>query len=123
MTNEGTGKPDRLLLSAREAAAAFRDRHVVAERMAGDEAFHAGKARGRKDFLVGRGGPAQGDVVANLAEKQVGILQHETDAGAQIGRIVLAGVDIIDGRSCRPSARRSLSKGGQRWSCRNRRGR
>ena len=64
--------------------------------MAGDEAFHAGKARGRKDFLVGRGGLAEGDVVANLAEKQVGILQHEADAGAQIGRIVLAGIDVID---------------------------
>ena len=87
---------DRLLLAAGQAAPAFGDRHVVAQRMAGDEALDAGKPRRREHFCVGRVGPAKRDVVAQLAEKQIGVLQHEADAGAQIGRVVLADVDAID---------------------------
>ena len=87
---------DGLLLAARQAAPAFGDRHVVAQRMTGDEAFDAGETRGRENLLVGRGRLAERDVVAQLAEEQVGVLQHEADAGAQIGRVVLAHVDAID---------------------------
>ena len=64
--------------------------------MTGNEVLHAGKPRGSDDLLVGRVRLAERDVVADLAEEQVGVLQHEADAGAQIGRIVLAHIDAVD---------------------------
>ncbi len=41
------------------------------------------------DLLIGGGGLAKRDVVAQLAEEQIGVLHHEADAGAQIGGVVL----------------------------------
>ena len=87
---------DRLLLSAGEALAALGDRHLVAERMTGDEGFDARKPRSLDDLLVGGFGIAERDVVAELAEEQIGVLQHEADARAQVGRIVLSQIDIVD---------------------------
>ena len=50
----------------------------------------------RENFFVGRFGLAQRDVVAQFSEEQIGILHRETDAGAQIRRIVLPRIDAID---------------------------
>src|SRR5262245_12000480 len=96
LSDQGTGQPDRLLLSARETTPAFGDRHVVAEGVAGDDVLDAGETRGSDDFLVGRGRFSKRDIVADLAEEKIGVLQHETDAGAQIRRVVLARVNIVD---------------------------
>ena len=64
--------------------------------MTGDEGFDARKPRSLDDFLVGGFGIAERDVVAQLAEEQIGVLKHEADAGAQVGRIVLSQIDIVD---------------------------
>ena len=109
--------PDRL-------RAALGDRHVVAERMAGDEGLDAGQTRRREHFLVGRRRPAERDVVAQLAVEQIGVLQHEADAGAQIGRIVLAQMSMPSTRMrAFAAARRSRPSAGRPWSCPSRRGR
>src|SRR5262249_35270041 len=81
---------------ARQAASAFGNGHVVAERVAGDEALDAGEPRGGQHFLVGRLGPPERDVVAQLAVEQVGVLQDEADARAKIRRVVLANIDAVD---------------------------
>ena len=44
LPDQDAGQSDRLLLAAGEAAASLGDRHVVAHRMAGDEALHARRA-------------------------------------------------------------------------------
>ena len=54
------------------------------------------KPRGGKDLLVGGLRFAKRNVVAQLAKEQIGVLHRKADAGAQVGRIVLAGVDAID---------------------------
>ena len=41
LSDQNAGKPDRLFLASGQAAAALGDRHIVAHRMTGDEAFHA----------------------------------------------------------------------------------
>ena len=64
--------------------------------MTGNEVLDAGKPRGGDDLLVGRVRLSERDVVADLAEEQIGVLQHEADAGAQIGRVVLARIDVVD---------------------------
>ena len=64
--------------------------------MTGDEALHAGKPSGLQDFFIGRLRLAEGDIIAQLSEEEVGILHCETDAGAQVGGIVLSRVDPID---------------------------
>ena len=96
LADQHAGEADGLLLAAGQAAAALGNRHVVAQRMAGDEALDAGKPRRREDFFVGGLRLAERDVVAQLAEEQVGVLQHKANAGAQIGRVVLADVDAVD---------------------------
>src|SRR5262245_52893305 len=96
LSDKGTGQSDRLLLAARETTPAFGDRHVVAEGVAGDEILDAGETRGGDDFLVGRGRFSKRDIVADLAEEKIGVLQHETDAGTQIRRVVLARINIVD---------------------------
>ena len=54
------------------------------------------KPRRRQNFFVGRLGLAERDIVAQLSEEQVGILHRKSDAGAQIGGIILSRVDAID---------------------------
>jgi len=59
--------------------------------MTGDGCFDARQSRRGEDFLVGRFGFAQRDVVAQLSEEQIDILPARTRTpGAQIGRIELA---------------------------------
>src|SRR6185437_4637313 len=110
LADQHPGEPDRLLLAAGQAAPALGDHHVIALRVAGEEGFDAGQARRRQHFLVGRLRPAKRDVVAQLAVEQIGVLQHETDAGTQIGGVVLADVDAVD--QDRALARR-IESGGQ----------
>ena len=69
LPDEDAGKSDRLFLAARQAAPALRDRHLVAQRMTGDETFNAGKPRGRHYFCICRFRLAKRDVVAQLAEE------------------------------------------------------
>ena len=87
---------DRLFLAAGQAAAALGDGHVVPHRMAGDKALDPGQARGGKHLLVGGLRFSERNIVAQLAKEQIGVLHRKADAGAQIGRIVLPGVDAID---------------------------
>src|SRR4029079_14919433 len=96
LTYQRAGEADRLLLSTRKAAPALCNRHVIAKRVASDEAFNAGEARGRKNLFVGCVRFAKRDVVSDLAEEKFRVLQDEADTGAQIGRVVLAGADFID---------------------------
>src|SRR5215813_1165301 len=95
-TDEGSGEADGLLLPTRQAAPALGDWHVITEWVTRDKAFHAGEARRLQNVLISCGRFSKSDVVPNLAKKEVRILQHEADPGAQIGRIILTYVDIID---------------------------
>ena len=123
LPDQDAGEADRLLLPAGQAAPALGDRHVVAQRMAGDEALDAGEARGRQHLLVGGVRLAERDVVAQLAEEQIGVLQHEADAGAQIGRVVLAHIDAVDEDAAVLRIVEARPAGGRPWSCRSRRAR
>ncbi len=64
--------------------------------MAGDEAFHPGKACRLQNFLVSGVRLSERNIVADLAEKKISILQQETDPGTQVRRIILARIDIVD---------------------------
>ena len=123
LADQGAREADRLLLAAGQAASAFGDRHVVAQRVTGDEALDAGEPRRREDLFVGRARPAERDVVAQLAEEQVGVLQHEADAGAQIGRVVLPEVDAVDQDVAVVRIIEARPADGRPWSCPIRRGR
>src|SRR6266404_5210088 len=50
-SDQHAGKPDRLFLAAGQAAAPFRNRHIVAHRMSRDKALYARQPRRRKDLL------------------------------------------------------------------------
>src|SRR5262249_23266136 len=89
-------KSDGLFLSARETPPAFRDRHLITERMSGSKAFDTSESGRRKNFLIGRAWPPKSNVVAQLSEEQIGILQHEADTGPEVGRIVLARINAVD---------------------------
>ena len=54
------------------------------------------KACRSQNLFVGGFGLAERDIVAQFSEEEVGILHGETDAGAQIRRIVLSGIHAID---------------------------
>src|SRR5260370_26044632 len=57
--DKNAGKTDGLFLPAGQAAAAFRNRHVITHRMAGDEAFDACKPRSSEHLLAGPTGVAE----------------------------------------------------------------
>ena len=76
---------DALALSAGQFHAALADMRVVAAPVApvfevGDEAVGMRERRRRGDFRVGRIGAAIGDVLADRAMQQRGILRHHRDA-------------------------------------------
>ena len=91
--------------------------------MPGDEALDAGKPRGLEHLGIGRGGPAEGDVVAQLAEEQIGVLQHEADAGAQIRGVVLPDIDAVDQDAAFVGIVEAGQQAADAWSCPIRRGR
>src|SRR5690606_13964189 len=94
--DQGARQADGLLLPAGETATSFRNRHIEAQRVTGNELFNAGKTGYVEHFSVCRRRPAQCDVVPELAKKEIGVLHHEADAGPQVGRVVLSGLDVID---------------------------
>src|SRR4029078_3937154 len=69
---------------------------VVTHRMTGDEALDTRQACRIQNLFVGGFGLAEGDIVAQLSKEEIGILHCETDAGAQIRRIILSGIHAID---------------------------
>ena len=85
-----------MFLPAGECRAAFANRRVITLRETFDEVVRGSRFR-RLDHVFHRSiRPPERDIVADLAEKEIGILQHETDPGAQIRGIVLTRVDVID---------------------------
>ena len=54
LADHGPCKPDRLLLSPRQAATTFRDRHVIAERVGRGELLDPGQACRFENLFVGR---------------------------------------------------------------------
>ena len=60
---DGAGDGDPLLLAARELQAALAHQRVVAIGKAGDEVVELRRPAPRLDFVRGRVGPAEGDVV------------------------------------------------------------
>src|SRR5262249_39325309 len=64
--------------------------------MSGNEIFDASEACRVENFIISRSRLSERNIVANLAEEEIGILQYEPEARAQIGRVVLARVDLVD---------------------------
>jgi len=96
LADDGTGKPDCLLLPSRQAAAAFLDGEIVAKRVSGSELLDARQSRRFENLLLGRGRKTKRDIVTQPAEEQIDILQNEPDAVTQVRGIVLAQINVID---------------------------
>src|SRR6202521_6267955 len=63
--------------------AAFADRAIVSGGTLTDEIISLGAMSGFADFLVGRIGPAIGDVLADRGRKKKRVLKHNRNLGAQ----------------------------------------
>ena len=92
----GPGERDQLALAGRERAAALGDLVVVGAGQRGDEVVGADRARRRLDLGVGRLGPAVGDVVADRAGEEEGLLRHVAELVAVGGEVEVAQVDAVD---------------------------
>ena len=96
LADQDARQPDRLLLAAGQAAAALGDRHVVAQRMTGDEALDAGQPRGLDHLLVGRAGVPSVMLSRSLPKNRSVSCSTKPMPVAQVGRIVLPDVDAVD---------------------------
>ena len=78
---------DALALAAGQRHAALADRRVVALRQQADEARGGRVLGGALDLRVGGVGPAEADVVAHAHGEDRGVLRHQRDVTAKLGRI------------------------------------
>ena len=79
---QGAGNGDALFLPAAEGRAALADRRGVAFGETHDEVVGRGSLRGGDDLFVRCVGPAKGDIVADRAGEEIGLLQHDADLPA-----------------------------------------
>ncbi len=70
---------------------------VVAVGQRAHEVVDVGRLGGRDDLLLGGVLAAVGDVLADRAAEQPGVLQHHAEGPAQVVAGHLAGVDAVDG--------------------------
>ena len=102
---ERPGDGDQLLLAGADVAALVVDHRVVAVGQRVHEPVDVGRPRRREDLLLGGVRPAVGDVVADRAAEQPGVLQHHADLRRAGRRAVIVGdVDAVEGD---PAARRA----------------
>ena len=107
IAHDGAGDADALALAAGKREAAFADHRIVAMRHLRDELVRIGHLRRLDDFLRRRVGPAVGDVVADRAGEEHGVLQDEADLLAQPVELVVSDIGAIDQTRGPASDRRS----------------
>src|SRR5690606_18341144 len=93
---EGTGNRDRLPLAARKSLAPLGQDHLVAFGMLTHEVVDAGGYGRAQDFLVRRAAAAGRDVLPHGTGKEPGTLQDRADVCAQVRRVDLADIRIVD---------------------------
>ena len=89
------GNGDQLPLALRKVGTVAGKLCIVAFRQAGDEAMGVGKLCRLDAFFVGGIQLAVADIIHHGAGEQVGILQHDTKAAAQVGLFNLVDIDAI----------------------------
>ena len=80
---QGAGDSDTLFLPAAEGGAALAHGGVIALWERQDEIMGGGSLGGAYDFFLGGVGFAKGDILADGAGEQGGLLEHDADLGAQ----------------------------------------
>ena len=108
MTRWRARERDQLPLSGRQRAAAFADPLEVAAWQRRDEVVRADLARGGFHLGVGRVLAAVGDVVADRAREQEGLLRHDTQLLVETDLVVLVHGHVVD----RDGARRRVVEAG-----------
>ena len=95
---ERPGDGEQLLLAGADVAALVVDHRVVAVGQRVHEAVDVGRPRRLEDLLLGGVEVAVGDVVADRAAEQPGVLQHHADARrAGRARVIVGDVDAVEG--------------------------
>ena len=97
LDQQGAGDRHPLLLPSRQGHAALAHQAVVAVRELGDEPVRLRGAGGGFHLGVGGVRPAVGDVLADGAAEQGGLLQDDADLPAQRLQRHVADVDAVDG--------------------------
>ncbi len=95
-TRQRAGDGHALALAARQGHAPLADHGVVAVGQGGDELVGLGGARRRLDLVLGGVRPAEGDVLADGAPEQHGLLKHDTDVGPQALQAYIAHIGAVD---------------------------
>src|SRR5690348_10556797 len=83
VAQHGPGDRNPLLLAAGESGATLRHHGIVALRQLHDEFFGVGDPRRATDLLVAGVGTTEGDVLANGATEEQGVLEHQADLVAE----------------------------------------
>lgn len=94
--DQSTGDRQALLLAAGKVGGIFLQHGFEPARQPLDELFGAGDARDLDDLLDAGIGPGGCDIVADRTAEQKIILQHDTDAGAQMDQIDFAAIIAVD---------------------------
>ena len=93
---EGASYGQELFLAGRHAGGVFVQHRVVAHRQGAREVVHARRACRGLDLLVGRLFATIGDVVADGAGEQPGVLQHHPEQASQVAARHLPRVHAVD---------------------------
>jgi hypothetical protein len=94
-SGQGARDGDELLLSRRQACAAFAELGVVAPWKVSNEAVRTRRACGARDRLV-RQSAAHVDVLAHARREQERLLRHEPDRAAEVPGVDLADRHAVD---------------------------
>ena len=93
---EGAGDGEQLLLAGAHGAALVVDDGVVAVGQRVHEAVDVGGPRRLEDLLLGGVEVAVGDVLADGAAEQPGVLEHHADVRPQLAAAHLRDVDAVE---------------------------
>ena len=96
IADQRAGDRETLPLAARQVCRALLDKGLIAARQALDELLGAGEPRRLHDFLETRIGLGGGNRLTDRAAEQKVLLQHDTEAGAQMIDIDLAQIVAVD---------------------------